>query len=355
MAIKFEEKETPYFLYDLDKLAKKVDMIKKAFSSYKNFELYFAMKANSNKLLLKEIIKKNLGLHASSIYELNLALSLNCKKISYTAPFITKKILQIKRVHDFKININNKIDLTFFSNFDNVGLRINPLVGYAEKLETRAGGRYSQFGIPFNEIDFDALQQISGLHCHTSSDSFDQSIYIKQLKILLKLAKQNKKINSINIGGGIGVPIWKNEKPFNVSKFAKKIIKILNDFNEKNSTSILLELELGNYLVRECCVYVCKVMQIEEKFKKRYIFTDGTKHHLRGIAPDHAQYITKSKIKKNSVITGCTCQRGDILLKDKSVPLLKIGDLIFINNTGAYCSSQTDNFHLLPKPKEYFQ
>lgn len=355
MKIKLPTKNTPFFLYNIQTLRRQINIVKNCFASYKNFELYFAMKANNNKVILREIIKNGLGLHVSTIQELKLAQSLKCKKISYTAPIIKEEIIQLQKIDNFEINLNNKSDFNLLpSDIKNIGIRINPLIGWSETKKTKAGGKFSQFGIPIDELDTKILQKITGLHCHTSSDSFKQSIYINQLKKLLKLAKKNKRITSINIGGGIGVPIWKNEKIFNMPEFSEKIIKTLNDFNKNNSTPIKLKLEIGNYLVRESGLYICKVIQTEKKFGRKFIFTNGTTHHLRGICPDSANYITGSKKTESSTIIGCTCQRDDILFKSENIPFLKKNDLILISNTGAYCSSQADNFHLIPKPKEYF-
>lgn len=346
---------TPCFAYDLNSLRKKISSVQNAFESYENFELFYAVKANSNKKILKEATKNGLGLHVSTAEELKLALSLRCKKISFTSPIITSEIIKLKKIHDFEININNKSDFKLLpKKITRLGLRINPLIGWSERSDAKAGGKYSQFGIPINELDSKIIRKVSSLHCHTSSDSFKQTIFIKQLKELLKIAKNNKNITSINIGGGIGVPIWENEKEFEIEKFSNKIIKILNDFNKLNSTSLLFRLELGNYLIREAGAYICEVVQIEKKSGKTFIFTNGTKHHIRGLNPDSATFKTKSNKMQTATIVGCTCQRGDILLENNKIPALKVKDLIIFANAGAYCSAQADNFHLIPKPTEYF-
>lgn len=349
---------TPFFSYDLNKVREKIEKIKKAFSSYKNFELFYAVKANNNHKILKEFINNDVGLHVSSKEELDLAILLKSKKISFTSPIITKEIVDISKKINFEINLNNKNDLNYFdSNFYKyrLGFRINPLFGWSYGKETKAGGVNSQFGIPLNEITFDYFKKIVRLHCHTSSDCFKQNVFIKQLKILLEIVKFNKNINTINIGGGIAVPITEEETDFCIEDFASKIIAILNKFNKENKTLIKLQIELGNFLVRESGVYTCEIIQIEKKFEKTFIYTNGTKHHLRGIMPDRVIFPLRNNNNVKSIIVGCTCQRGDIILDDFFISNeLKIGDKIKILNTGAYYYSQSDNFHLINKPKEYF-
>lgn len=355
-------RKTPFFLYDLNKIREKIKKIKKAFEFYDNFELFYAVKANNNYKILKEFINENVGLHVSSKEELELAILLKSKKISFTAPIITKEIIDLSKNFDFEINLNNQNDLIFFDNNNllnlKLGFRINPLFGWSYNNGTMAGGINSQFGIPLKEIKSDYLKKIVRLHCHTSSDCFKQNIFIKQLNVLLEIIKSNKNINTINIGGGIGVPITKDEEEFYIDNFANKIIAILNRFNKENKTHIKLQMELGNFLVRESGKYVCEIIQIEEKFKKNFIYTNGTKHHLRGINPDEVIFSSDNKNEnfKKSIIVGCTCQRNDIILDDFFIfNNVKIGDEITILNVGAYCFSQANKFHLIGKPKEYFK
>ncbi len=345
--------ETPCFVYDLKKIKNNISKITKAFSNYKNFELFYAVKANNNKEILKIIIKQGISLHVSSKEELIYSLRLKPRNISYTAPIISKEILKLWKKHKFEININNSLDINYFRNNKNLGIRINPLIGWAYFGGTKAGGKFSQFGIPINEIKGKILKSVSRLHCHTSSDSYEYKLFFKQLKLLLKISSKYKNIKTINIGGGIATPITKNEHFFKINLFANRIITILDNFNKKYNRNIKLQLELGNYLVRNIGIYITKVVQVEKKFGKNYVFTDGTMHHLKGSDIDYIITPNSKKTQKKSFVIGKTCQRNDLFIKNYNLPKVKIFDNLIIEKVGAYCMSQADNFNLVPKPKEY--
>ncbi len=80
-----KKRHTPFYLYSLDQIKKNIDQIK---SSFKNFDplVCYAIKANSNLSILKELKKENLGADVVSIGELKLALKagINPNKIVFS-------------------------------------------------------------------------------------------------------------------------------------------------------------------------------------------------------------------------------------------------------------------------------
>jgi len=341
-------KKTPAFIYDLSVIRTQINKILKAFEEYKDFELLYSMKANNSNKILEVIKNLNIGIAVSSEDELSKAKELGFEKISYTAPYIPNKLLETKTI---EINFNNFSEV---KNKKNSGLRINPLIGWSYLDDTEAGEINSQFGIPINELNDNDLTNVERLHMHTSSDSYKIDLFIKSLRKLLELIKNYPQIKTINIGGGIAIPICEDAEEFDIQNFAKKIIQEMQDFNNKFGRKIKLQFEPGNYVVRPAGYYVCRVMAKEIKFGKEYYFTDGTKRHIKGINNfKNIQYSRNLKNKSESYLIGKTCQRGDVLYHGL-IPELNIGDLIIIPNTGAYCSVQADNFHLIPKSKELF-
>ncbi len=341
-------KQTPAFIYDMLIIEEQINAIINAFKKYKNFELFYSIKANYHTEILKLVKKLNLGASVSSEEELQRAKKIGFKKISYTAPYTPHNISTNKFI---EINFNNFSEIT---TEQNVGLRVNPLIGWSYLQNTCTANIESQFGIPINKVKKMNLSNIIRLHMHTSSDSYKIDIFTTALKRVLEVIKLNPQIKTINIGGGIAVPIGKNEKEFNISLFAQEIIAELKKFNLLYNRDLKLQFEPGNYIVRPSGQYICKIIAKEEKFNKIYYFTDGTKHHLKGINTI-TKIITRDTPanKKSGYIVGKTCQRGDIIFKG-ILPELNVGDIITIPNTGAYCFVQADNFHLIPKPKNYF-
>jgi diaminopimelate decarboxylase len=350
----FKKIKTPCFVYDKNIVHSQIDKILNAFNKYKNFQLFFSIKANNSEIILKEIKKRHLGISVSSIEELEKAKKQNIKKISYTSPLITKRIVNILRKNNSEINFNNITDFDKFG-INGDGLRINPEIGWSYLKDYQASSKRSQFGIPINEIDSPNLYKIERLHFHSSSDSYKIDIFIEGLKRILNVAHKFPNLSTINIGGGIAVPILKNDKEFNIKKYAKKVVQTIKEFNKKNKKNIIIQFEPGNYIIRPAGYYVCRLLSKEKKSNLIYYFSDGTRHHFKGISRVERFFFDKKNNlpKKMGIIVGKTCQRSDVLIEKQEIPILDIGNFLVIPETGAYCIVQSDNFHLFKKPKEY--
>jgi diaminopimelate decarboxylase len=345
-------KETPYYIYDLQVIRKQIITILNAFSKYAKFNLYYSIKANNCKEILEEISKFNIGVSVSSMEEYNAANDVGFKNISYTAPMITPEVLELAKENKIKINLNNASELN--NKLTNIGLRINPKIGWSYLKDHAAASEDSQFGVPLEEVSQLDLSKISRLHMHTSSDSYEIALFIRALKKILNIAKDYPNITEINIGGGIGTPIDEGVSEFNMELFASKIIQIIEQFNKTYARELILNFEPGSYIVRAAGNYVCKIISLDKKQGKLFYFTDGTKHHLHGLATiGKIQFITNSKQKKLAKLVGRTCQRSDILL-EQELPILHRGDFVIIKYAGAYCEVAANQFHALKLPKNYF-
>ncbi len=337
-------------VYDLNVVERQARKILEAFKIYDNFDLFYSMKANNSDEIVKVLCRKGLGASVSSEAELSKAIDLGFDSISYTAPYIPRSVLKNRNV---EVNFNNYSEK---KDYKKAGLRINVLIGWSYLPGTAASGEDSQFGVPIHELNSLDLSDVSRLHMHTSSDSYKIDLFLSALRNLLKIMKENPQIKTINIGGGVAVPIAQEDNEFDIKKFAKKIVGEINKFNSKFDRNVRLQFEPGNYLVRPSGKYICKIMAKEKKFGQIYYFTNGTKHHIKGINRIVRISLMNehdNKELEKSVVVGRTCQRSDILFEG-SLPELDIGDLISIPNVGAYCSVQSDSFHLLQKPYEIF-
>ncbi|EFK96101.1 Diaminopimelate decarboxylase [sediment metagenome] len=352
-AIQKHKNKTPFYLCDKGIISEQIKKIQVAFSTYKNFELLYAIKANYSDIVLEEIKKTNIGVAVSSLNELKKVLQYNFKTISYTAPYISKEVLSLAIKNKVEINYNNFSDFQD-SKIKNAGVRLNPEIGWSYFKDFSAGVIGSQFGISWKEALNLDLSQVTRLHMHTSSDSYNISFFIQGLKRLLKIAVKYPNISTINIGGGIATPIGRDEKEFDIKLYATEIIELIELFNKKHQRNLRIQIEPGNYIVRPSIYYVCKIQAMDKKNNSLCYYTDGTKHHLRGIFNiQKINFITKSKEKSKAKIFGCTCQRADVIYDDLEIPKLVVGDLAVIPMTGAYCLVQSDNFHLLDKPYEF--
>ena len=222
--------------------------------------LYYAMKANSNKYVLEEIVKQGIGLECVSVEEMHLALNYT-DDILFTPNFCN--ISEYKEAFDMGLTvIVDNVEILSHSIFKNkyYGLRIDINNGSGHHKKVITAGDNSKFGINISDIDkidnkIDK-ENILGLHCHSGSGIEDINIWNKNLKILLELAGNFPNLEWIDLGGGLGIDI----DPLEIDKTL--------DIDRKE---LKLFMEPGRYFVSTAGVLVSNVTQIKRKNEINYL------------------------------------------------------------------------------------
>jgi diaminopimelate decarboxylase len=342
----------PVFLYSKSKIIEQINKVKEAFVG-QNVRLLYAIKANDYPPVVKLMVKKGLGLHISSKGEYERVKNLS-SYTSHTGPFIDQDLLSHKKL---SFNLNSIEELTLFSKQSRLGLRINPGCGWSLLDQHNAGNFKSQFGVPYSHVkDMKLPPQIVRLHMHSNSDSLKLDPYLEGFDKLLILAQHNPHIESVNIGGGLGVPIRTTDKEFDVARLAKELDRKIRSFSIKFDRQLELQIECGSYYVREAGIYVYQVKNLVRRNQKYLYYTDGSTIHLQGIGVGR---IVEPLIKQvgptlKSSIIGATCMRGDEIASNILLPKLGVGDLLTIRNAGAYCATQSSHFNRVAVPDEKF-
>jgi ornithine decarboxylase len=92
----------------------------------------------------------------------------------------------------------------------------------------------------------------------------------------------------------------------------------------------------------------------ERDGKPCYYINDGIYHTYSGILFDHCQYEIKSfrkGPKQISAVFGPTCDALDTISQAEALPDLKLGDLVYTENIGAYSHASSTWFNGFPPAK----
>ena len=156
-----KKRQTPFYLYSLNQIRKNIKQIK---SSFKKFDpmICYAIKANSNLSILKELKKNNLGADVVSLGELKLALKAGIKpnKIVFSGVgktdeeikfAIEKNILSINAESTNEIGLINNISKKF-RKITTIGIRINPDIKAKTNRKIATGNKANKFGISISEF-----------------------------------------------------------------------------------------------------------------------------------------------------------------------------------------------------------
>ena len=360
---------TPLYCYSLKKIKENVFKFKKNFKEI-NPLICFSVKANPNKILLKEIGKLGLGADVVSVGELIRAIQAGIKTNKIVFSGVGKKTNEIKFAIEKKIlliNAESKSEIleieriaTLKKKVVNVGIRLNPNTDAKTLSQISTGKKENKFGVSektfLNLVKYIKKSSFLSLKClsvHIGSQIINQKPYEKMLRVIERVIKKTKfNFEYIDLGGGMGIDYEKNNKNLNLKKYSSNIQKFL----KKNKCKIIFE--PGRTIVANAGYLLSKIIYIKEGDKKDFIIIDAAMNDLMRPALYNAKHLIVPVIKKRDKssklyeFVGPICESTDKFSTEKQFQKLNEKDLIVICDVGAYGMSLSSNYNLRPKPTE---
>ena len=360
---------TPIYCYSFNKIKDNVKEFKTSFKKI-NPIICFSVKSNSNKQILKEIGKLQLGADVVSLGELMKALNSGIKpnkivfsgvgktskEISYA---IEKKILLINAESKSEILEIEKI-AKLKKKKVNIGIRLNPNTDPETLSQISTGKKENKFGVSektfLNLVKYLKKSKYINLKClsvHIGSQILSNKPYEKMLKVLDKIIKKsNFHFEYIDLGGGMGIDYKNGNRKINLKKYSLDIKK----FKDKHNSKIIFE--PGRSIIGNTGILISKIIYIKDGYKKNFIIIDAAMNDLIRPALYNVEHriipAKKNRLKSNKAyeFVGPICESTDRFLTIKKFQKLKEKDLIIICDVGAYGMSLSSNYNLRPKPIE---
>ncbi|MGX7582867.1 diaminopimelate decarboxylase [Candidatus Vidania fulgoroideorum] len=340
----------PIFIYSYKKILKNL----KKFRKNKKIRIFYALKSNYNKKIIKKISKIVEGFEVVSIGEIMFLKKLGIKN-NLIFSGVSKKKSEIK--YAIKNNVSY-ISVESYSELKKIKGKINIILKYnldmsvGTKKQITTCKKNNKFGIRKEEtikiINYVKKNKIKiyALGFHLGSQIKKEKYYIKAIKKIFKIIKKYKikNINNINIGGGYATNYYNN----NLIKYKR----LLNFIKKKKEKFII---EPGRYIIANSCLTISKVVNIKKsKNKKISILDIGMESIIRpalyGSYHRIINFKIRRKIEKHDIV-GPICESTDVFLKKKKIGI-KRGDHIIIKDTGAYCLSMRSLYNMRIKPLE---
>ena len=360
---------TPAYCYSYKLLKGNILKFKKNFKAFSPI-ICFAVKANTNLNLLKEIKKFGLGADVVSMGELMTATKagINPKKIVFSgvgktskeiAYAIEKKILLINAESENEVREIDRIAKLKKQKVQ-IGVRLNPNTDAKTLNQISTGKKENKFGVNSNTLkkilDFCIKSKNIELKClsvHIGSQILDHKPYGKMLSVLNKVIKKiNYKFDYIDLGGGMGITYNQNNKKLDYKKYNKEIKKFLKKHNSK------IIFEPGRSIVGDIGSLISQIIYIKKNDKKDFIILDTAMNDLMRPALYGATHKILPSIKKNQrsfrtyEFVGPICETTDKFSTIKNFQKLEEKDFITICDVGAYGMSLSSNYNQRPKPIE---
>ena len=362
---------TPFYLYFADQIVENFNSYSTHIDGVGGLVCY-SVKANSNLSILRLLAKNNSVLDVVSKGEIERVLLAggNSKKIVFSGVGKTSDEILFGIENDILcFNVESMEELDKISQVAssrkksaNISIRVNPAIDPKTHPYITTGLSENKFGIPESEI-FDAYSyakkqdflNIVGIDYHIGSQITDIQPFLdsanKVLGIVRDLKNMNINLSHFDIGGGLGIS-YEHDKIVNPSNLIEKVINILSPTNLK------LIIEPGRSIVGNAGLLITRVINIKNSGQKNFAIVDAAMNDL--IRPPlydayhNIRELNKTLVAKERTydVVGPVCETADYLGKNRKLSIVT-GDLLLIEDVGAYGFSLSSNYNSRPRVAEY--
>ncbi|MCP4745441.1 MAG: diaminopimelate decarboxylase [Desulfobacteraceae bacterium] len=365
-----EQYGSPLYVYNEEILRDRCKKIK-GMMKYENFKVNYSPKANSNIYLLKIINEEGLNVDAMSPGEIhvNLKAGFSPDNILYIGNNVSLEEISFAVEKGVKVSVDSLSQLELFGRHfpgHKVIVRFNGGIGAGHHSKVVTAGEETKFGVDpifipeMKKIIKKYNLRLIGINQHIGSLFLDTKPYTDGAKRLLEIAMQFDDLELVDFGGGFGVVYMPNENKLNIDDLGCQLDKIIADFIKDYGKKISVIVEPGRYIVCECGVLLGSIYSIKENYGNKYIGTDiGFNVLMRPILYNSYHAIEVYKQKKvinsdymNASVVGNICESGDIIAGNRKIPEVVEGDIIGVNNAGAYGYSMCSNYNNRLRPAE---
>ncbi len=357
---------SPVYVYDAEVIRRQYQLIKSSFYELPNVDISYAMKALNNPHILELIKKMGGSIDAVSLNEVLTALKVGFApgKIRYTPSGVGER--EVFSVLDLGVEISigdlfilEKIGKKF--PVKKIALRINPDIMAGGNIKISTAHKESKFGISFKRIE-DARKlcqrygmAVAGLHIHLGSDIHDVELFMQSAEVLFRIAVDFENLEYLNFGGGFKVN-YGDGLSLDMQTLGRRLSSRFMNFCIQTGKDIGIAFEPGKFLVSEAGVLLATVSSIKQSDNKKFVFLDTGFNHLARPMMYGAYHeiinckATSGKSEEYDIV-GYLCEE-DTLGKNRSLPKVKIGDILAIKNAGAYGYVMASNYNSRPRPAE---
>ena len=348
---------TPTYVYDLDRVSQQVSALR---ATFPDADLHYAVKANPCGAVLGHLAKQNLGAEVITLGELERSLragfppehlllggpkqddALRCRALQAGVKRVSLDSVSQWRMWQQALQ-GEEARVRFL-------VRLNPALDPHTHEHLATGAATSKFGMTLQEAQEVAEglgERLAGFHVHAGSQIAEMSVYDGIFAALKPLYERFPNADTLDLGGGFAVP------DFPLERFAKKIRGFLEGLDVK------LILEPGRYLVAQSGVLLTRVLHIKKGARHHVIADAGMADLLRpalygAVHPIRALTIGKEEMDEEVKvdIDGPLCENADRLGRAVELPEVTSGDLLVVEEAGAYGLTMASNYASSLRPAE---
>jgi diaminopimelate decarboxylase len=363
---------TPAYVYSAALVGENYRRFDDAFASVRHLVCY-AAKANSNLTLLRSLGGLGAGADVVSGGELRAVLDsgFSADRVVFSGVGKTEEEIRYAVENDLlAINAESereieKIDAQAAAAGvrARVALRVNPDIDARSHPYISTGRKHNKFGVEIgraSEIFSTARRfenvRMTGVQAHIGSQILDAEPLAEAARDLAQLAtglaREGYPIETVDIGGGIGIA-GEGQESLTPERYAAAVVPHLQALPFK------ILIEPGRAIVGPAGVLVTKVLYLKESSGKLFVITDaGMNDLLRPAlygAIHSVESVSDGRVGRDRVtadVVGPICESSDFFLRDAVIDLPREGDLLAIRDVGAYGFAMSSNYNFRGRPPE---
>jgi len=409
-----EEFGTPTYVYSAGTILDHYTRLDAALAPLDHLVCY-AVKANSNRAILKLLVRAGAGFDIVSGGELFRVLAAGGDPAKCTFAGVGKSGDEIEYALEqgvYSFNVESEAELDAIERLARakkkrapIALRVNPDVDPHTHHYISTGSRENKFGIALDrarEVYEHAAKmgniEIVGVQMHIGSQITEAKPFARAIEKVTPLVRELKSkcaIKFFSIGGGMGIIYqralesgsgkwWHDHGPacvgsaFSVRDYAEAILPPLRELG------IRILVEPGRFLIGNAGVLLTRVRYLKQTGSKKFAIVDAGMNDLirpalyqsyheivpviepktvtptlslegRGgrEAPGEGEFLSRDQSRTEKIdIVGPVCESGDFFALRREMPELREGDLLAIMSTGAYGFVMASNYNSRPLPAE---
>ena len=361
---------TPTYVYSKGTLVRHLMCLKEAFAAYPTLPC-FAVKANGNLSILREIFSHGYGADIVSLGELERVARAGAKMNEVVYSGVGKRREELVAAIErgiLSINIESAFEVDEIAAIAaergrkaQVSLRVNPNIDAKTHPKITTGLLTSKFGLTEEETLLLAAKIGNSPHldliwiaCHIGSQMLDLSPLRDAAAMMVSLAGKLKELGHalqlISFGGGLGIR-YHDEQPPSMSAYANTLIAAIRP------TGLRLVIEPGRVVIGNSGILLTQVLGIKRTPKKSFMIVDGAMNDL--IRPslydayhDILPICERSDGEEIFDVVGPVCETGDFLGHDRALPPCAAGEFLAIKSVGAYGAAMASNYNSRPRAAE---
>jgi len=361
---------TPLYIYSQAQLLRNFNEFERAFKDVPHVICY-ALKANSNLSVARTFSQAGAGadiVSAGELYRAALA-GFPPEKIVFSG--VGKTADEMRYALDSGIlmfNVESMEELAALNRVARslgrkapVAIRVNPDVEAGSHRHISTGTAENKFGIQKRSI-LEAYRtarslghiEVLGIQAHIGSQITSARPFLALLLVLLRLvdelSREGIRLRVVDVGGGIGIT-YHRESPPSPSEIARSFIPLLRGRNLK------LLFEPGRFLVGNAGILATRVLYRKHSGRKRFVIVDAAMNDLaRPALYDAYHRITPARSRpgrREAVdVVGPVCESGDYFARGRKMVLPGPGEVLAIENAGAYGFAMSSQYNSRPRAAE---